>query len=868
MEFMGLICLATLLICIGMFVVVRGIKGSIVLLSREMNLFSQRLDHLRRELAAVRARQDRDDGDESGVKAQADRSTVATPSYKEHERVAKLIGMPSTAKKQDDQQPVLDLEGEPGTAKTVSVAAAAKTVAAPAARSVPPPIPAPAPLRPSSAAPSPPGMAGPHMARPGVTESPLIETTREILRKIWAWILVGEEHRPTGITSEYAIASTWLVRVGILALLMGVAYFLKWSIEQGLLGDQARTLVSIVAGIGMLTAGMKLLGRRYSLIGQGLLAGGICVLYFSGFAAGPLYGLVPILVAFALMFLVTVTACFLAVRADSLLIAVLGIIGGYLTPVALSSDAPNLAVLFSYVLLLCLGILAIARFKQWHLLNLLGFVCTYALFIWVLCTDYTRPDFALTLSFLLAVFVVHASIGFLNNLVEERQSSLLDIGHTVVNAMACGGIGYWLIRQAVGRPYPALLSLALAGFYVVHVVVFLRKRLIDRNLLIALLALAGVFTTLTLPLAMAKESLSMALSLLAFMFLWLGHRMGCHFVRSLGYAVYAVVFARLLFLDLPRNFGAQESALAPMADYWSHMWWRLWNFGFSIGSVVAAFFLQKKMKAKAYAWVDEENDTADWMEPGVAGQTFYWFGLLFAFLFVHLELWNMFRYWQPFRLPVLTLAWCGMGAYFLWQYLTERRAREVMFGAMTIFVWIAVLKLCFVDLASWELGIGLVYNVPYAGVAAGARLFDFAIVVAALAGVWSFLDRKRAEGRFAPFFGYGALGVLFVYASLEVNSVLHWKLPIFQSAGVSVLWALFGIAFVAAGIWKSVRPLRYTGLALFAIVVVKVFVVDLKGMPVISRVIAFMVLGTALLLGSFSYLYSSGKFREGNGGAS
>ena len=85
-------------------------------------------------------------------------------------------------------------------------------------------------------------------------------------------------------------------------------------------------------------------------------------------------------------------------------------------------------------------------------------------------------------------------------------------------------------------------------------------------------------------------------------------------------------------------------------------------------------------------------------------------------------------------------------------------------------------------------------------------------------------------------------------------------MPTFQAGGVSVLWTLFALSFVAGGIWRNARPIRLTGLLLFAVVTAKVFLIDLEHMPSVYRVIAFMAVGALLLLGSFAYLRASRKF--------
>ena len=126
------------------------------------------------------------------------------------------------------------------------------------------------------------------------------QAAKKILQEIWNWIIVGEGHRPEGVAMEYAVASNWLLRIGVLILVTGIGFFLKYSIDNGLLGEHARVALTVLAGLGMIVGGVRLVGGKYHLFSQGLLGGGIAVLYFSVFAAFSFYHLLTMTPTFAL----------------------------------------------------------------------------------------------------------------------------------------------------------------------------------------------------------------------------------------------------------------------------------------------------------------------------------------------------------------------------------------------------------------------------------------------------------------------------------------------------------------------------------------------------------------------------------------
>ena len=70
---------------------------------------------------------------------------------------------------------------------------------------------------------------------------------------------------------------------------------------------------------------------------------------------------------------------------------------------------------------------------------------------------------------------------------------------------------------------------------------------------------------------------------------------------------------------------------------------------------------------------------------------------------------------------------------------------------------------------------------------------------------------------------------------------------------ISVMWAVYGAVLMTIGFWRNVRLLRYTALGLFALLLVKVFVLDMSTVKSVYRIAAFLATGVTLV--GVSYLY-------------
>ena len=249
----------------------------------------------------------------------------------------------------------------------------------------------------------------------------------------------------------------WL---GGLALFLGIAFLIKYSFEHNLITPVMRVTLGGLIGLALVVGGWFVPREKYAITGQTLCATGVVTLYAVVFGAHALYGFFGLSMAFALMAGITAAAFLLAVRMEAQVIAILGLLGGFLTPILLSTNQDHPWALFSYVALLDAGLAAVALRQRWRHLVTLAAVATI-LMQWAWFAAFFQPAKVFTAGWIFLAFEAMFLLPFWLSNGEDSSDEWTVWASSLMGASALGLCAALLTYAELGHKPWIVLSFAL-----------------------------------------------------------------------------------------------------------------------------------------------------------------------------------------------------------------------------------------------------------------------------------------------------------------------------------------------------------------------------------------------------------------------
>lgn len=655
---------------------------------------------------------------------------------------------------------------------------------------------------------------------------------------------------------ESLVGGSWFNWLGIIAVTLGVAFFLKYAFENEWVGPTGRVLLGGAAGACILTLAERLRLRGYRSYAYVLSGGSILILYLSVYAARGFYELIGVATAFLLMSVVTATAVALSVRYDARPIAALGLLGGFATPVLLSTGVDRQLALFGYVALLDAGVLAVAYFKRWRFLNHFAFVATALTFAGWWLAYYEEWKLWRTLFFLTLFFVTFAALAVVHNALPRRPARWTDISLLVANATLYFAAGYGLIaprHHAFAGTFALFVSLFFAALF--HLARARNRG--DELLAFAYAAACVTFLTVAVAIQLDQQWVTIGWATEGLLLAWLGLRTDTRAARYAALPVLAFAMLHWFTVDAPEVALRADASFIPLLN----------KRAISAATLVAAL--------GGAAWLHRRAEDSEEAERALLAGGLIMAANLLALALLTLDVNDYFSRrigivpaavaddlpLDNTRHLALTLLWTLYAVALFWVGL-RRRLKFLRLAGLALLA-VAGLKVLAADAlfydAEWHAPL---FNQTFTAFAALALAAGYIAHSYARA-----LDVDRAERRNAVAL-LTVFGNLFVVVALSLEASGYFRkqlaervrggapvrdLRLAQQLSLSLVWATYGGAMLLFGHLRQNRLLRLMALALLTATTVKVFFFDLAALERFYRIISFIALGLILLSVSFLY---------------
>jgi len=523
---------------------------------------------------------------------------------------------------------------------------------------------------------------------------------------------------PSAATSgpdwENLLAGHWLNRIGILALVFGVAFFLRYAFQSGWVGPAGRVLIGLGAGVLLLAWSVRLYRAGYRYFSDGIAGLGAAVLYLALYAAWNFYHLVAQPLAFSGMVLVTAWLAQWAWRRQSRGLVLLAYIAGLLIPALLSTGTDQHLALFSFLGVLDAAFLVLSERLQWQPAQRLGWSATQIYFWYWYKRFYHAALLGITLSFGLiffAVFLTPIALAVLGRLKPARRIPL-----AIANTVFLLGVLAALLWPAHRWPLTLLTLAAAAGLCALVLKAGTRAWTGER---VTLAGLALVLVTVAVPYRLDGNWIAVAWAAEALALVAGGFRWRLRGMRRAGLLVFAAAGFRLIFMTTGQ----------PVHQL-------LLNRRFATFAVAVACMLVARELAQRSEVAGRERSEFAALEAGLH---------VFALLALSLEVWDALQRAGARGVVDIHLA-PQLGLSLLWTIYASGLMLLGVRGQRRILRWQA--------LALFALVIAKVFFYDLSFLSSGYRILSFLVLGALLLGV-SFLYQRRFSGN-GPNGGSGA----------------------------------------------------------------------------------------------------------------
>ena len=707
------------------------------------------------------------------------------------------------------------------------------------------------------------------------TETPVI-TAPSTPKPQFSLPTINRPKQPSDL--EKIIGESWINKIGILIVIIGVAIGAKYSIENELISPLTRIILGYLVGIGLLGFGIKLKPKfeGYSAV---LVSGSISIFYFITYFAYSFYNLIPQVLAFAMMLIFTVFTVFAAIKYNRVVIAHIGLIGAYAVPFLLSSGSGRVDILFSYMLIINLGILFISIKRDWKTLHYSAFFFTWLIYgSWFADKSFDsglQGYEALGIGFATAFFLIFYGVSLFNNIISKEKLDKINIILILLNSFIYFGFGYGIFNSNTKLDtYLGLFTLFNAVIHFVVLFFIKSKKLADSTLFYSTLGMVFTFITIAIPIQLDGSWVTLLWIAQGTILFWIGKTKNIPIYEKISLPILGLSFLSLLedwsFYRYANNGDIQA----------------FWNINFLTGILAILGYGFVVYLSRKHAETEENQK----FSPFNAIKSFYLPALLVltAYLTFRNEIAYYFNYWLEnsslkgkeiseiddyslYNYDINVFKNIYLIAYSLVFFgglalLNFHKFKNKVLGISAIVIGLLTL------LSAQTFGLEELGELRYAYINGGSNKyfdinFNYILVRYLLWGsvafaLWAIFKNTKSIIENTKFHIFLEMVIHISILNFLSNELVTWMdiagyQDIFK-LGLSILWSVYSLLLVSLGIYKKKKYLRISALVLFGVTLAKLFLYDISNLSTISKTVVLIVLGLLLLIISFLY----NKFKD------
>jgi uncharacterized membrane protein len=668
---------------------------------------------------------------------------------------------------------------------------------------------------------------------------------------------------------EKFIGENLISKIGILILIFGVGIGAKYAIDHDMVSPLTRIVLGYAVGAGLMAFAIKL-KAKYENFSAVLLSGAIAIMYFITYAAYDFYALIPQALAFALMVVFTSFTVVAAINYNKQVIAHIGLVGAYAVPFLLSDGSGKVGVLFTYMVIINIGILVLSFKKYWKPLFYASFGLTWIIFsAWRLDLSNTNNYFSIALLFSTLFFLTFYITNLAYKVSKKEIFGFSDVVILLLNSFIYYGIGYLILSD--NKNSAELLGLFTLANAVVHFVVSLiiyKKNLADKNLFYLILAMVITFITMAVPVQLDGGWVTIFWVAEAAVLFYLARVKKIVIYEKLSFPLIFLAFFSLLedWTTYYDRYNGNATIITPIL-----------NVGFLTACIfIACFFWMFSISKKE----SEGPVQLIWMRkilsysiPSILVFVIYvafrieiskYFNNLFELTRISpktrfSDLISEYNY----NYVTLKTAWIYIYTLFFasgLSYLNIKKLKNGELAVANLIVNILVI-VAFLTFGLYNLsGLRDAYLLPESKYFIIGP-FNIAIRYVAIAFFALLIlqcDQLQRSGLLKKdlkiMFDYLLyLSILWIISSELINILELSHSEDSYKLGLSILWGIFSLFLIGMGLAKNKKHLRIGAMVLFGITLIKLFFYDIYSLSTIAKTIVFVSLGILLLIISFLY---------------